>query len=268
MQTGLWGMQVDYVRAIEAGESTSYELERDYIESVLPLMSAAMEYGSGRSVGGRCSTMSQIREHLINSFFRPGPKFSRIDVPTIMADANCPLATEFSQRTLTRLLAMQLIGAGYNVKSVAHFDSQDPQSRPLIGTPEGFQGYTGMKVVLNGVDTRVKKVGKITEFMQTARALAQHYLQDHIAAQGTETQLGASDQLAHRARLVLLAADPGCLQSNPDLVKPLVHSLNRFEKVRIRQYYERDPACPAIPADLSDEVLGALRVAKPVILPS
>ncbi|MCR2746459.1 hypothetical protein [Limnobacter parvus] len=261
MQTGLWGMQVDYVRAIEAGESTSYELERDCIESVLPLMSNVNEHGSVRTIGGRCSKMADMRYFMVHSFFRPGPKFARIDPRTALADANCDRATEFSQRTLARLLAMQLIGAGYNIKSEIQFDHQDPRSQTLIGTPGGFKGYGLGKALLNGTDTHTKKVEKITAFMQGVREVSRGFLRDHEANQGVEARLGGSDQLAHRARLVLLSASPRRLQANPDIVKPLVTQLNEYERAGIRGYLDAEEC-----AHLSADLITKLQEAKPVLL--
>lgn len=78
----------------------------------------------------------------------------------MVADANTYRASEFSQHTLARLLAMQLIGAGYSITSEVHFDHQNPQSQPLIGTPNGFQGNKLGGVLLHGVDTRPEKVQK------------------------------------------------------------------------------------------------------------
>lgn len=255
-------MQVDYVRAVDAGESTSYELERDYIKSVLPLMSDVTEHGSLRTTGGRCSNIADMRYGMIHSFDRPGRKFARIDARTVVADANCERATKFSQRTLARLLAMQLIGAGYNVKSEAHFAHQDPRSHALIGTPEGFQGYKGARVLLNGIDTRVEKVEKLTGFMQTVRALSKEYLQSHEISRGANASLGSSDQLAHRARLVLLAASPQRLQANPQMVKPLVTRLNEFERAGIQKYLGAEEF-----AHLPTELATELQAAQSALLP-
>lgn len=140
MQTGLWGLQVKHVRDIDHGESRTTEVYDDDIQSVLPLMGYLKERGSLGTVGGRCASMASLRSCMINSFFRPGSELARIDASTVVADANTYRASEFSQHTLARLLAMQLIGAGYSITSEVHFDHQNPQSQPLIGTPNGFQG--------------------------------------------------------------------------------------------------------------------------------
>lgn len=259
MQTGLWGQQVKHVRDIDHGESRTTEVHDDDIQSVLPLMGYLKERGSLGTVGGRCASMASLRSCMINSFFRPGSELARIDASTVVADANTYRASEFSQHTLARLLAMQLIGAGYSITSEVHFDHQNPQSQPLIGTPNGFQGYKLGGVLLHGVDTRPKKVQKITDFMQTVRGLARGLLRQHESTQGSESRLGASDQLAHRARLVLLAANPQRLQDNPDVVKPFVITLNRFERMGINGRYERGDM-NTVAAALVPELQAAKRV--------
>lgn len=262
MQNGLWGMQVSHVQTVEAGESQSFEVYQDYLHSIMPLMSGVAQDASLRTTGGRCSNMADMRYGMIHSFDRPGRKFARIDPHTVVADANCERATEFSQRTLARLLAMQLIGAGYHIKSELRFEHQDPLSQVLIGTPEGFQGYSGARVLLNGIDTRVQKVEKLTGFMQTVRTLSMEYLRSHEASHGAETGLGGSDQLAHRARLVLLAASPQRLQANPHIVKPLLIHLSEFERAGIRGHLGH-AECAHSPADLAIE----LQSAKSSLLP-
>lgn len=236
MQCGLSGMKVTYLDWVPDGDGMTIESRVDNIEPLLPQMSNVREDGGFRSLGGRCCNIADMRYKLINSFERTGPKFARIDVSTVVADANDPSATRFSQRTMARLLAMQLVGAGYDLKTTERFDKQDPRTKPLIGHPAGFKGYGVAGVLLNGLNTNNRKIEKVTAFMQTARTLSGQYLREHESMCGTETSLGATDQLVHRARLVLLSADPQRLRDNPQLVKSLVNKLNTFETAVIGGY--------------------------------
>jgi len=155
---------------------------------------------------------------------------ARVASPSqLMIKANSQQANHSSQRTLARLLAMQLIGAGYRVRSGNALFMGDPASKPLIGAPNGFQGFTGFKVLLNGFDTRPKSVQKTINFMESVRHLAREYLLTHQMMFGNPGGLGYSDQLAHRARLTLLAANPEKLHQNSELVKNLLRELNNYE---------------------------------------
>lgn len=258
MQCGLSGMKVTYLDWVPDGEGMTIESRVDNIEPLLPQMGNVREDGGFRSLGGRCSNIADMRHKLIKSFERTGPEFARIDVSTVVADANDPSATRFSQRTMARLLAMQLVGAGYDLKTTTRFAEQDPRTKPLIGHPAGFKGHGVAGVLLHGISTRNRKIEKITVFMQTARTLSRQYLQTHESNCGTERSLGATDQLVHRARLILLSADPQRLRDNPQLVKSLVDKLNTFETAVIGGYAGSQQA-----VQFSDQLVAA----KSVLLP-
>ena len=228
-QSGLWGMHVSQVRYIERGESTYHEVESVPIQSVLPLM-ADVNHGMGnQSVGGRCAAMADLRYTVVHSLHRPNSNYERLSPAAIMRDVNTEMASEYSQRTLMRMLAIQLIGAGYEVGRQCEIRNADPRAKPLMGAPGGFQGYEGGKVLLNGLATRKSQVQKMAVFMESVRGLAREYLAAHESFAGDVIQLTGSDQLAHRARLLLLAADPQRLQAQPEIVHQTLATLNTYE---------------------------------------
>ena len=228
-QSGLWGMHVAEVRYVERGESTYHEVEQVPIQSVLPLMADVNHGMAHGSVGSRCAAMADLRYAVVHSLHRPNSNYQRLSPADIMRDVNTRWASEYSQRTLMRLLAIQLIGAGYNVKRQCDIRNADPRAKPLIGKPEGFQGYGAGKVLLNGLETRRSQVQKMTGFMESVRGLARQYLAAHESATGRANWLTGSDQLAHRGRLIVLSADPENLRSEPEMVHEVLRSLNEYE---------------------------------------
>lgn len=239
-QSGLWGMHVEQVRYVERGESVYHEVESVPIQSVLPLM-ANVNHGMGnQSVGGRCFAMADLRYAMVHSLHRPHSNYERLSPADIMGDVNTGRASEYSQRTLMRLLAIQLIGAGYDVRRQCEIRNADPRQKPLLGKPDGFQGYEGGKLLLNGLATRKSQVQKMAGFMESVRGLARQYLAAHESATGNVNCLTGSDQLAHRGRLIVLAADPQRLRSQPEMVHDVLTKLDEYESDGINERH--DPA--------------------------
>ncbi|HEX4856072.1 MAG TPA: hypothetical protein VFV28_04625 [Limnobacter sp.] len=149
-----------------------------------------------------------------------------------MDEVNSPRANEYAQETMARLLAMQLIGAGFNPRYCdQNLRLPDPR-QPIIGTPDGFQGHDFVGTVVNGLSTRKSTVTKITRFMEEVRELARQYLGIHEASLGNVESMSPSDQLVHRVRLMLLAAEPASLRLEPAAVGRVLRALNSFETDR------------------------------------
>jgi hypothetical protein len=232
-QSGLWGMQVPEVREYQYGECSYYDVHQAPIQSVLPLMNRVNEDSRNDAIGKRCAAMAKLRYGLVHSLFKPNTNFDRMSVSQIMSDANVNRATVYSQKTLARLLALQLIGAGYDVNRECDFRHSDPRAKPLIGTSDGFQGFDTKRMLLSGPATRCSQVQKMTGFMGSVRNLAGQYLAAHEARAGDVRSLVNSDQLAHRGRLVMLAADPHRLQDQPEFVYNFLNQLDMFERTGI-----------------------------------
>lgn len=233
MQGGLWGLEV-LPRQAGAEGSNAYVTFRDSrpIPSILPLMSeAARSIWSGTSLGGRCSILKGMQRNLARAVNRTDAEALESSLPNrLMIEANSPYANEKSQRIVTSLLAMQLIGAGYQMNNSEARHMGDPTGKPILGSVHGFQGNERVGVLLHGLDTRPDAVHDTIHFMEAVRSLAGEYLSTHKLLFNAPAHLGASDQLAHRARLTLLAATPQQLQQNPPLVKNFLHKLDQFEK--------------------------------------
>lgn len=233
MQGGLWGLEVSPRQAGAEG-SNAYETFRDSrpIPSILPLMrEAARSIWSGTSLGGRCTILKGMQRNLAEAVNLTDAEASQSSLPNrLMIEANSPYANERSQRIVAGLLAMQLIGAGYQVSNYSARHMGDPTGKPILGSVHGFQGNERVGVLLQGTDTSPDAVHDTIHFMEAVRSLAGEYLSTHKLLFDTPAHLGASDQLAHRARLTLLAATPQELQQNPPLVKNLLNKLDQFEQ--------------------------------------
>lgn len=256
MQGGLWGLEISQQQIRYEGDD-SYEEWRDApIPSILPLMSeAASSIWSGTSLGGRCSILKGMRHDLASAVNLTSGEAYRSVLPNrLMTEANSPYANESSQRIVASLLAMQLIGAGYKVNHGCALRMGEPADKPIVGTVDGFQGNGIAGVVLHGMDTRPKSVQKTIRFMEAVRGLARQYLETHKMLFQRPANLGASDQLAHRARLTLLAATPRRLQANRPLVTGLLDKLDRFEQNGIA-------GNPEFSEDLVNEVSGLVYLA-------
>lgn len=232
MQGGLWGLEIQQRQMRYEGDDSYEEYRQGPMPSILPLMSElSSSLSSQKTLGGRCSIMQNLRREMASHFHLTSGAGDRALLPTRLIDeANSPYANESSQRIMARLLAMQLIGAGYKVSRGNALFMGSPENKPIIGTEEGFQGHGVAGVLLHGLSTRPKSVRKTIEFMQPVRSLANEFLATHNILFGSPRQMGASDQLAHRARLALLAAKPQSLQNNRPLVTELLGKLDRFEK--------------------------------------
>lgn len=242
MQGGLWGLEVSPRQAGAEG-SNSYEAFRESrpIPSVLSLMrEAASSIWSSTSLGGRCSILKGMQRNLAQAVNLTDAEAFESGLPNqLMIEANTPYANEKSQRIVAGLLAMQLVGAGYQISNSDARHMGDPTGKPILGSVHGFQGNGRVGVLLHGLDTRPKAVHNITHFMEAVRSLAGEYLSTHKLLFDAPAHLGASDQLSHRARLTLLTATPQELQENPPLVKNLLSKLDQFEQAGISDDFER-----------------------------
>lgn len=227
-QSGFWNLTTKELHSVSHGESTYNELRDEPIKSILPLMQRVNRGYSNTSIGGRCAAMSELRHVMVHSLFKPDSQFNRLSPSTIMRDANDSRPTEYSQETMARLLAIQLIGAGYNVNKGCSPKLAGPEKMSVIGVPSGFVGNGFKKTLLNGLSTRASQVEKVADFMQTIRDLARQYLRAHEDSYKNPTK-DVSDVLSHRARLLVLAADPEKLHDKPSMVNDLLQKMDDFD---------------------------------------